>query len=460
MIPNNTWIDDETRKQFATYGKTKPAFSSRRLSFVTLGSAQVSASNETLTDAWWAFEHATGGVFKLYRYTDNAWVYHSDLFTVGSCTAFSAAFDQLGKPLVFFDTGGELRLWWFDPVLAAHTTTVFGEGEYPFTTFDIKYEISNSTSDVLLFYVRDGAIYYRMQRDRYVTEYSTPIISDATTIQQADIATDYRMQIVYRALDTGYSPPTPEAPTVDPTAGKWAYLLNGYQSALEIPLSDATSNIVSHEAPFSVSFEITKAERLQEQTCLFSYGSPGFGPRVSVSIGGTNNDTVYVRYWGGSIVQKMPFKLQNGHWKLEFYRLNGTGVNDTLRVSVKPPNASDYMTHVVNHLSAKILAAAPLLRIGNRAVYSEQFYRVPGDFSTAYTVNNEYAFGLRGIISNIELRSELAAEPIITIPITKDQAAEQALLDDVGVPITDALGAPLTANLVDYRAANWAFIPT
>jgi hypothetical protein len=98
---------------------------------------------------------------------------------------------------VFFDTGIELKLFWFDPLLVENTITVFGVGTYPFATFDIRWDTSNPDSDVLLFYIRDGGIYYRLQRDRYSIEHATPVTNGAR-ILEADMTVDYRLQLLYR----------------------------------------------------------------------------------------------------------------------------------------------------------------------------------------------------------------------------------------------------------------------
>ena len=193
MIPNNLWSSDKTKKDYASYGMgAKPFYQSENPYFITIAVEDALLSLNGLTYNWWLFEF-DNGVFKLYLYNDNQWQYQSDLFTAASCIEFSATFDQLGKPLVFNNTGSKLILWWFDPTLASNTTTEFGEGSQPFASFDLKYKLDSDSSDVLLFYLRNGAVYYRQQRDRYTVEYTTPITPYISNLLYADMAQDYRM---------------------------------------------------------------------------------------------------------------------------------------------------------------------------------------------------------------------------------------------------------------------------
>lgn len=90
------------------------------------------------------------------------------------------SFDQNARILVCAEratgTGGALELWlyWFDPFAASFVFTSFGEGRSPKVLLDDLVSIFES--DLLVFYCKDstGVLCYRMQRDRYQTEYTTP----------------------------------------------------------------------------------------------------------------------------------------------------------------------------------------------------------------------------------------------------------------------------------------------
>lgn len=195
MIPDNEWSSDTTFMAFDTYGKPKPTYLTQNKYHVHLGPTAFSTTWNADNSVWWVFERI-GTKIVAKQYIDNNWVLYGDVVDLPLCVAFTGTFDQNGRPLVFFDSGTDLMLWWYDPLLGTTTTTIFGVGNNPFAVFDVKYGVATEYSDVLLFYIRDNIIYYRVQRDRYAIEYQTPVI-DATKILAADMAIDYRLQLVY-----------------------------------------------------------------------------------------------------------------------------------------------------------------------------------------------------------------------------------------------------------------------
>lgn len=452
MIPNNAWSTDTQINPFATYGKQAPHYISTNLRSISLGPKESisSAWNKNNSD-WWQFEYDKDlYAVVIYRFIDNTWELHSNLFSLSACKKLSGTFDQNGRPLVFFDTGTELRLWWYDPVLGSTTTTVFGVGNYPFSTFDIKYGVDTEYSDVLLFYMRSGAIYYRMQRDRYSIEYTTPVTSDAVFIKEADMAVDYRLQLLYRYIDTGYNPPQPVQPIVDSTSGAFAYLMTSYQSAIEIVEPD----IISATKSFSIAFQLDNVEALNAKSTLFSYGNLKQMPKASLCFSGADSDNIELNFFGYSLTSKILFGLQSGHWLIEFYPLSGIGPIDSMRVSCKPKGSDTYQVYSMEGvIKPTNTAKGQVLRIGSRPSYGERVYQVPGDVGSGFVPDSEYAFGLRAVISNIEVHSAIVATPVIKIPMTKAQGEAQTLLDAADAPI--ALPA---AHINDYRAANWVFI--
>lgn len=450
MIPNNLWSTDNQIKPYATYGKTVPPHVNTPLRMISLG-PQGDLSKPWNKDAsdWWQFEYVAGDVV-IYMYNGTEWEYHSILLSIAACKKISGTFDQNGRPLVFFDTGTELRLWWYDPVLGSTTTTVFGVGTYPFATFDIKYGVDTEYSDVLLFYMRDGGIYYRMQRDRYSVEYATPVTTDAVFIKEADMAVDYRLQLLYRYIDTGYTPSTPVPPVVDPASGIFAYLLTGYQSAVEVFEPD----IISATMPFSIAFQLDNVASLNAKSTLFSYGNLKQMPKVALAFSGAERDNIELSFFGYYFTRKIFFGLQSGHWLIEFYPLSGIGPIDSMRLSCKPTGSDTYHVYSMEGvIKPTSTAKGQVLRIGSRPSYGERVYKIPGDIGSGFVPDSEYAFGLRGVISNIELHTAIAGAPVIKLPMVKTQNAAQALLDAASLPL------PLpAARINDYKAANWQFI--
>ena len=93
------------------------------------------------------------------------------LFSADGITEVSLAFDQNMRPVVAFVQNGQARLWWYDSAVNQQVFTTLPSGiTTPRVTLDDKTPGGIPTSDVLLFYIRAGALYYRQQRDRYGIE--------------------------------------------------------------------------------------------------------------------------------------------------------------------------------------------------------------------------------------------------------------------------------------------------
>jgi len=71
-----------------------------------------------------------------------------------------------------FVQGGESKFYWYDSNLGAMTVTNFGSSVItPRVSHDDKRDMQSASSDVILAYVKNSSLYFRMQRDRYQIEY-------------------------------------------------------------------------------------------------------------------------------------------------------------------------------------------------------------------------------------------------------------------------------------------------
>jgi len=107
---------------------------------------------------------------------DDVIVYADDvapvvLFSSLSITQVSLAFDQLMHPFVAFVSNGEAKFFWFDTTIEDNVITDLPAGSTsPRATLDDHREAQTASSDIILTYIRDGNLYYRQQRDRYLSE--------------------------------------------------------------------------------------------------------------------------------------------------------------------------------------------------------------------------------------------------------------------------------------------------
>lgn len=95
------------------------------------------------------------------------------VLTVANITEFSFTFDQNMRVAVAYTVNDvDTYLYWYDATLPGYTTTQMPAGSLnPRCSIDDKRALENSTSDIILAYIREGALYFRAQRDRYAIEY-------------------------------------------------------------------------------------------------------------------------------------------------------------------------------------------------------------------------------------------------------------------------------------------------
>jgi len=97
----------------------------------------------------------------------------STIVVTGSdITSVSLAFDQNMQPFVAFVEGGQAKYYWYDSLIEDFAITDLPVGSTtPVATLDDHRDSQLATSDIIMVYIRDGNMYFRAQRDRYLIEY-------------------------------------------------------------------------------------------------------------------------------------------------------------------------------------------------------------------------------------------------------------------------------------------------
>lgn len=90
--------------------------------------------------------------------------------TAALVTYVSLAFDQNMRLALVYVANGITKLRWFDPVANAIVTDTIDNANQPMISLDDKREISVSTSDLVLVYIRGDVVYFRLQRERFIIE--------------------------------------------------------------------------------------------------------------------------------------------------------------------------------------------------------------------------------------------------------------------------------------------------
>lgn len=95
------------------------------------------------------------------------------LFQRAGITELALAFDQNMRPFVAFTDAGGSAFWWYDTQQAAQVFSAYlpaGSTNLR-CTMDDKRPGQSGNSDIILAYIRNNALFYRQQRDRFETEY-------------------------------------------------------------------------------------------------------------------------------------------------------------------------------------------------------------------------------------------------------------------------------------------------
>lgn len=97
---------------------------------------------------------------------------HRTLLSVSDVDHISFAFDQNMQPCVAYTSLGSTKFWYFDNIASQYITLDYGAGpEYPQVSLDGNRKDQLGSSDVILSYILNDKLYYRLQRERYLQEH-------------------------------------------------------------------------------------------------------------------------------------------------------------------------------------------------------------------------------------------------------------------------------------------------
>lgn len=122
----------------------------------------------------------------------------SDIVSGASITEITLAFDQNMRPSVTFVDNGVASFYWYDADVTNYVTSTFPGATSPVCCMDDKREMEVGINDVLLFYLKDGRVMHRRQRDRYLIEYDlAPIPDGAGRIRRWGMHNELRIMLEF-----------------------------------------------------------------------------------------------------------------------------------------------------------------------------------------------------------------------------------------------------------------------
>src|SRR5690606_36529182 len=93
------------------------------------------------------------------------------VYTGDDITEVSLAFDQNMNPVIAFVEACVSKLYWYDTLAGEQVVTeIPGNVTHPRVALDDTRQFNIVNSDIILAYIKDGALCYRQQRDRFEVE--------------------------------------------------------------------------------------------------------------------------------------------------------------------------------------------------------------------------------------------------------------------------------------------------
>lgn len=89
----------------------------------------------------------------------------------GQVTELTFTFDQNMNATIAYMQLGEARLYWFDTFVGEYVISSYSGVISPRVTLDDDRELETSLSDMIFGYVRQDNLYFRMQRERFLSEH-------------------------------------------------------------------------------------------------------------------------------------------------------------------------------------------------------------------------------------------------------------------------------------------------
>lgn len=126
----------------------------------------------------------------------------TQIFALANLTWARLAFDQNMKPVISYVAGGQAGFYWWDPTIPGITfTNLPSTANNPCVTMDDKRALSTllGSNDIVMTYVNNTNLCYRLQRERYQTEHIwytniTNVISNPY-VNKIGMNQNYRLQL-------------------------------------------------------------------------------------------------------------------------------------------------------------------------------------------------------------------------------------------------------------------------
>lgn len=200
-IPNSpNWAQSDTDPlDYINYGVLRPSdLSAIIVQKSQLGPLELGNSLGNIAAKYWLVTY--GAPFVSIRPEISGYWGPSEILfqELDEVVSIDFTFDQIGRPItLMLINDGTIKLNWFDPIMDEQVTTTISTGTSIAAGFDIATNTSDSMSDAFIAYVRDNKLYWRLQRDRWETEYDPSVEAQDLAVLSMGMTDQNKFQIEY-----------------------------------------------------------------------------------------------------------------------------------------------------------------------------------------------------------------------------------------------------------------------
>lgn len=201
MRPNHPDWSCTTKPQlYPVRVLSKPPAAFGDVQAVKVGPLALADSQGSINNRYWVCYQLSGAVYMRGAVNDTTWSAPETILTEAEeIEALDFTFDQLGRAIIFYQVGTELRLWYFDSIAGAFIKRVIdADAEQPLCGFDLIDDTGDPMSDAHIFYVKGGSILERLQRDRYDVVYDSLVSYSSIKLLSCGMTAGNKFQVEYR----------------------------------------------------------------------------------------------------------------------------------------------------------------------------------------------------------------------------------------------------------------------
>lgn len=189
MLPNNELALQSVPSKYLT-----PVRLSALVDY-ELGSYRLNTPSENMLEYLWKAEYLNGEI-TLKRVDNDITV---ERINVNDVLKLGLAFDQNMRYVLCYQIRKDSYIYWYDATINQWGTFKFDNCTSPCISLDDGRLNQKSNSDVIFSYVRNGGLYYRIQRERYLVEH---MISERNIgeLWQIGMTVNNRFQFTFKQL--------------------------------------------------------------------------------------------------------------------------------------------------------------------------------------------------------------------------------------------------------------------